>query len=93
MTRKQKLHLNGCSFCDAAAGHACVSFLHPPKANLTPSLTESHEANQTVFLGLKKYNQGFPSCSMVKNPPANAGNTSSIPGPGRFHTPQGRLSP
>ena len=23
---------------------------------------------------------------MVKNSPANAGNTSSIPGPGRFHT-------
>ena len=77
MTRKQKLHLNGCSFYDAAAGHTCVSFLHPPKVNLMPSLTESHEAssvqfsrsvvsdslrphNQTVFLGLKKYSQGFP---------------------------------
>ena len=26
---------------------------------------------------------------MVKNPPANAGDTGSIPGPGRFHTPGG----
>ena len=25
---------------------------------------------------------------MVKNPPDNAGNMSSIPGPGRFHMPQ-----
>ena len=25
---------------------------------------------------------------MVKNPPANAGDTGLIPGPGRFHMPQ-----
>ena len=25
---------------------------------------------------------------VVKNPPANAGNIGSIPGPGRFHVPQ-----
>ena len=30
----------------------------------------------------------FPSGSVVKNPPANAGNTSSIAGPGRSHTLQ-----
>ena len=28
---------------------------------------------------------GFPGGPVVKNPPCNAGNTSSIPGPGRFH--------
>ena len=27
----------------------------------------------------------FPSGPVVKNPPANAGDTSLIPGPGRFH--------
>ena len=27
--------------------------------------------------------EGFPGDSMVKNPPANAGDTSSIPGSGR----------
>ena len=27
---------------------------------------------------------GFPGGSVVKNPPANAGNTGSIPGSGRF---------
>ena len=31
---------------------------------------------------------GFPGGSVVKNPPANAGDTSSIPGPGRSHMPQ-----
>ena len=27
----------------------------------------------------------FPGGAVVKNPPANAGNTGSIPGPGRSH--------
>ena len=27
----------------------------------------------------------FPGGSVVKNPPANAGDTASIPGPRRFH--------
>ena len=31
----------------------------------------------------------FPGGPVVKNPPAAAGDTSSIPGPGRFHMPQG----
>ena len=29
----------------------------------------------------------FPGGSVVKNPPANAGDTGSIPGPGRSHMP------
>ena len=28
---------------------------------------------------------GFPSSPVVKNPPANAGDMGSIPGPGKFH--------
>ena len=31
----------------------------------------------------------FPGGPVVKNPPANAGDTGLIPGPGRFHTLQG----
>ena len=31
----------------------------------------------------------FPSGPLVKNPPANSWDTSSIPGPGGFHMPQG----
>ena len=33
--------------------------------------------------------QDFPSGPVVKNPPANAGDMSSIPGLGRFHMSQG----
>ena len=32
----------------------------------------------------RKY-RGFHGGSVVKNPPANAGDMSSIPDPGRFH--------
>ena len=37
---------------------------------------------------LKPKLQGFPGGAVVKNPPANAGDTGSIPGPGRSHMPQ-----
>ena len=32
-------------------------------------------------------NRDFPGGAVVKNPPANAGETGSIPGPGRSHMP------
>ena len=34
-------------------------------------------------------NEDFAGGPVVKNPPANSGDTGSIPGPGRFHMPQG----
>ena len=34
------------------------------------------------------YILGFPGGAVVKNPPANAGDTGSSPGPGRSHMPQ-----
>ena len=33
----------------------------------------------------KVYIQGFPGGTVVKNPPANAGDVGSSPGPGRSH--------
>ena len=36
----------------------------------------------------KKKNQGFFGGSVVKNPPANAGDTCSIPGLGGSHKPR-----
>ena len=36
------------------------------------------------------FSQGFPGGLVVKNPAVNAGDTGSIPGPGRFHV---QLSP
>ena len=32
--------------------------------------------------------EGFSGGAVVKNPPANAGDTGSSPGPGRSHMPQ-----
>ena len=39
------------------------------------------------FREQKKQDWGFPGASVVKNLPANAGGTGSIPGPGRAHLP------
>ena len=36
----------------------------------------------------REKNQGFPGGAVVKNPPANAGDTGSSPGPGRSHMPR-----
>ena len=36
----------------------------------------------------KDFNGGFPGGAVVENPPANARDTGSIPGPGRPHMPQ-----
>ena len=36
----------------------------------------------------KKHFQDFPGGAVVKNPPANAGDMGSSPGPGRSHMPR-----
>ena len=48
-------------------------------------------SNKLVELKKKKKEnvQGFPDGSVVKNLPAKAGDTSSIPGPRGYHMPQG----
>ena len=40
------------------------------------------------FKVLKRTSRDFPGGAMVKNLPANAGNTGSSPGPGRSHMPR-----
>ena len=42
--------------------------------------------NLGVF-GFKCTMRGFPGGAVVKNPPANAGDTGSSPGPGGSHMP------
>jgi len=42
-----------------------------------------------IKLILKMHSRGFPTGPVVKNPPANGGDTGSIPGPGKFHVPWG----
>ena len=41
-----------------------------------------------MYLSFQKLKPGLSSGPVVKNLPANAGDTSSIPGQGRFHVPQ-----
>ena len=41
-----------------------------------------------LFRLIKPHCRDFPGGAVVKNPPANAGDTGSIPGPGRSHMPQ-----
>ena len=38
---------------------------------------------------IRKQSQGFPGGPVVKNPPADAQDAGSIPGPGRSHMSQG----
>ena len=40
------------------------------------------------FFFFIKQEEDFPGGSVIKNTPANAGDTCSIPGPGRSHMPQ-----
>ena len=42
-----------------------------------------------MILKEKLQNWNFPGGAVVKNPPANAGDTGLIPGPGRSHMLQG----
>ena len=44
---------------------------------------------QYLFMIFKKRKErDFPGGAVVKNPPANAGDTGWSPGPGRAHMPQ-----
>ena len=53
-----------------------------PTANITLDKKKKLE----VFpLTSEIIQEGFPGDAVDKNPPANAGDSGSIPGPGRFH--------
>ena len=69
-----------------------------------PSMEEDspREANKWEWWGCKEWSQGavskarwtgagpgFPGRLVVKNPSRKAGDTGSMPGPGRFHMPRG----
>ena len=41
-----------------------------------------------VLFGFKMEHWDLPGSAVVKNPPANAGDTGSSPGPGRSHMPR-----
>ena len=74
--------------CEAGASagtpsHFLCTYLSPPR------LTFSHPYNHLLLILRKvKKREGFPSGAVVKNLPANAGDTGSSPGPGRSHMPR-----
>ena len=63
----------------------------PSGAKIQNSLIWSWEALQ--ILQQRRTDWGFPGGSVVKNLPANAGDTALIPDRGRCHMPQGNKAP
>ena len=51
----------------------------------TNKKNEEKEKNHVVISTLKDLSRDFPGGTVVKNLPANAGDTGSSPGPGRYH--------
>ena len=52
-------------------------------------LNSKQKENKRQTRHYKYHSRGFPGGAVVKNPPANAGDTGSSPGPGRSHMPWG----
>ena len=52
-------------------------------------VTEQYTEYNLIYLDeLKGMHGDFPGGAVVKNPPANAGDMGSSPGPGRSHMPR-----
>ena len=47
-----------------------------------------HFNQEKLDEALKEMLVGFPGGAVVRNPPVNAGDTGSSPGPGRSHMPR-----
>ena len=63
-----------------------------PKGKVTPAHSLCH-SSQAGLLGGKRFfvraaPEDFPGGPVVKDPPPKAGDTGSIPGPGRCHRPE-----
>ena len=48
-------------------------------------MQKKHLAKFNILFMIKTLNRDFRGGTVVKNPPANAGDTGSSPGLGRFH--------
>ena len=57
-------------------------------AYLTPHTKINSKGIKVLKIKAKTTELDFPGGAVVKNPPANAGDTGSSPGPGRSHMPQ-----
>ena len=55
--------------------------------------TQLSRVNASIMEKKKKWINNMSRASLIKNPPASAGDGSSIPGPGRFHMPWSNEAP
>ena len=60
---------------------------HQQKVNENEKIKQIRAQDKSSSMEKKK-NQNFPGGAGVKNPPANAGDTGSSPGPRRSHMPR-----
>ena len=58
------------------------------KADFSLEMMKAKMQYSKIFKALKEKKSGFPSGAVVKNLPANAGDTGSSPGLGRSHIPR-----
>ena len=68
-----------------------IYYTSPPNSSHSSHMQNTLVATflHGLFLSHKKeWNRDFPGGAVVKNPPANAGDTGSSPGPGRSHMPR-----
>ena len=67
-----------------------LSLIHPFGTLATKEASKNKETkNQcSIITSFKTHIGGLPGGAVVKNPPNNAGNTSSSPGPERSHMPR-----
>ena len=63
----------------------CTHHFKKKKSN---NLFKEQNDLNTVHYSLESKNRDFPGGAVVKNPPANAGDMGSSPGPGRSHMPR-----
>ena len=91
MGRGMFTFLNLRSFSFLYSSHSQCVFISSTPDPPTPAPMQRHKSiliKHSVlyfFCSYKAQELGSPRGSVVKNPPANAGDTGSIPGPGRSH--------
>ena len=62
---------------------------HSPSTSWTTHRNFTAQASDLNPTTMNNSFQDFPGGPVAKNLPANAGDTGSIPGPGRSHMPRG----
>ena len=72
-----------------------LQYANPCNDYIMATVLDAHLKTCEGYLAFQKFSerrsnktaQGFPDGAVIKNPPANAGDTGLSPGPGRSHMP------